>query len=422
MAIFNHQIGNMKTWIFTFLFFACGLSAFATQDKKTIKLRLQSPTGNLSDVTVYFDQGISELYNSKQDAIMVFSKVPGVPQFYGFTLDTVACSDMGYGDLSATTVVPLGFTVGFDGLYNISAIELDNFDSTSIITLEDRVAGTFTDLREDFYQVQLDSSSTGNTGYGRFFIHVSYPVTFSSVNSNCQNSAGKINVVADSSVTWNTCQLVNAANQVLVTDSNVNSAIQFDSLQAGNYQVVFTYGQYTATRSMQINGNFVTASIGTPTETIYTNEDVVFNAITTNANQYTWEFGDSTIITGVANPDQTYLVPGQYTVTLTCTNDSGCTASTQATVIVYEATGIKNISANDIHVYAYGKDITVVMGDVPASNARINVYNLLGQSVLNGPLTQASQVFNMAGQPMGYYLVSVENNGEVKTQKILIAQ
>ncbi len=230
----------MKTWIFTLLFFSYGFTAFATQDKKTIKLRLQSPTGNLSDVTVYFDEGISPFYNSKQDAIMVFSKVPGVPQFYAYSMDTVACSILGYGDLSTTTIVPLGYQVGYDGTYNISAIEMDNFDPTSVITLEDRKLGKFIDLRENFDQVMLDSSDPGTN---RFFIHISTPVIFNTVNSNCQNNAGQVSAVADTSIIWSTCQLFNSSNQLLATDSSVTGAILFDSLQAGNYQVVFTYNQ-----------------------------------------------------------------------------------------------------------------------------------------------------------------------------------
>jgi PKD repeat protein len=409
----------MKTWIFTLLFFSCGLSAFATQNKKTIKLRLQSPTGNLSDATVYFDNGISPFYNSSQDAIMVFSKVPGIPQLYAYSQDNTACSILGAGDFSSTEVVRLGYMVGFGGTYNISAIEMDNFDPTSVITLEDRKLGKFIDLRENFDQVYLDSSDTGSN---RFFIHVSTPAVINTVNSNCQNNGGKINVAVDSSIIWNVCQLYNSSNQLLATDSNLNSAVTFDSLQAGNYQVVFTYNQYTTTKSMQINGNFVVASIGTPVQTIYTTEDVVFNAIATNANQYQWNFGDSTIIMGVANPDQVYLTPGQYTVNLTCSNDLGCSATAQATVIVYEATAINNVSANSMNVFANKNDVTVKMNDAPAAGAKISVYNLLGQLLLAKPITQQNQVFTLAGQPTGYYLVSVENNAEIKTKKILLSE
>ena len=273
----------MKIWIFTFLFVSCGFAAFATQDKKTIKLELTSPTGNLSIVTVYFDQGISSLYNSSQDAAMVFTKVPGVPQFFGVTTDSVNCSILGFGDLSTTTVVPLGYEVGYDGLYTINKIELSNFDPTSIITLEDRTLGITKNLLTDFYQVNLDS---GQIITGRFFIHVSTPVRFSSINSNCQNNGGKINVVPDSSIAWASCQLFNSKNYLLQTDTNLVGAVTFDSLKAGDYQLTFTYGQYTTTESFQVKGNFVTASIGTPAQPLYTGQDVVFSAITSNADQY----------------------------------------------------------------------------------------------------------------------------------------
>ncbi len=173
---------------------------------------------------------------------------------------------------------------------------------------------------------------------------------------------------------------------------------------------------------MQVDGNFVVASIGVPSQTIYTNEDVVFNAIATNANQYQWSFGDSTLIVGVANPDQTYLVPGQYTVNLICSNALGCTATAQANVIVYLPAAINNVSSSAINVSANQKDVTVKMSDVPSLGAKINIYNLLGQLLLAKPITQQTEVFTLADQPTGYYLVSVENNDEVRTKKILLAQ
>src|SRR4051812_47071237 len=127
----------MKTLTFTLLFAILATSAFATQYKKTVKLRLQSPTGNVDDVTMYFDQGISPQYNSQADAAKVFATVPGVPQIFSMTSDNVPCSINGCGTLSNAQVVEVGYKVGYNGLYNITAALIDNFDPTSIIRLQD---------------------------------------------------------------------------------------------------------------------------------------------------------------------------------------------------------------------------------------------------------------------------------------------
>src|ERR1017187_5148495 len=101
----------MKSLICTLFFFVLASSVFATQDKKTLKLRLQSPSGNLCDATLYFDNGISPLYDVHQDAQMVFNNVPGVPEFYSFTADNVPCSINGCGTLSVPATVAFGYHV-----------------------------------------------------------------------------------------------------------------------------------------------------------------------------------------------------------------------------------------------------------------------------------------------------------------------
>ncbi|TAH38373.1 MAG: PKD domain-containing protein [Bacteroidetes bacterium] len=54
---------------------------------------------------------------------------------------------------------------------------------------------------------------------------------------------------------------------------------------------------------------------------------IQFNNTSTNANNYTWNFGDGSAISSQTNPAHTYASSGNYSVTVTASNASGCTSS-----------------------------------------------------------------------------------------------
>ena len=412
----------MKALTFTLLFLTITTGIFASQQKKTLKLRLESPAGNTDVATMYFDEGISPAYDVHQDAAYVFNNIPGIPEFYSYTLDKKAWSINGCGTLQSSELVNLGYHIGYPGNYTINAVLVDNFDPTTIIRLIDNKLGDTVDLRENFYQVQLDT--TDNT-YNRFQILVSTGVKYSSVNSNCTNSGGSITITPDTTITWNQCQLMDTGNQVLQTYLNVTGSVTFTGLAEGDYHVAYTYNNYTAVNSFHLSGNFVQAQIGIPSQPIFTNTDVIFSAITTNANEFNWDFGDSTLIVGVAHPTQVYLVPGTYTVTLYTSNNVGCNASAQATVVVVDgqATGISETTKNEPTVIASGKLININMnGASLAGSSQVNVYNLLGQTVKSIPLNAQTVALNLETQANGYYLVSIRNADALNTKRIFIAK
>jgi len=418
----NLKLKRMKALTFTLLFLTFSVVLFASQEKKTLKLRLQSPTGNTDETTLYFDQGILPAYNIHQDAAYVFNNIPGIPEIYSYTLDKVACSINGCGTLQKAQKVNLGYQVGAPGNYTINATLVSNFDPTTLIRLIDNKMGDTIDLRENFYQVQLDSSDITTN---RFQVLVSSAVKYSSTNANCANTGGTITITPDSTITWNKCQLMDSFDNVLQTYSDVRGPITFAGLAEGNYHVVYTFDQYTATNYFYLSGNYVAAEIGVPAQPIFTNQDVIFSAITTNANQFTWDFGDSTLINGVAHPTQRYLTPGTYTVTLFTSNSMGCSASAQATVIVVSAaaTGINEPGKGEISVIAEGKVINVNIHDALLNdNSQILVYNLLGQAINAQPLTSQTVSINLENQANGYYLVSIRNGGTINTKRVFIGK
>ncbi|MDB5281245.1 MAG: hypothetical protein JWO06_320 [Bacteroidota bacterium] len=367
---------------------------------------------------MYFDQGITPSYNSQADAAKVFANVPGVPEIFSMTDDNVPCSINGCGTLTNAQVVVVGYKVGYNGLYNITAALIDNFDPTSIIRLQDKKLGVIIDLRQNFYQAQLDTTDSST---GRFYLYVSAPAQYSSAPSDCQNTGGQIAVKLDSSITWSLCQLINSSNQVIAADSNVIGTLAFNGLAAGDYTVKFTYSNnYDATNNFHLNGNFVVASIGAPQQTIFTHSDVIFDALVTNASQFSWDFGDGTLINGVAHPDQIFLVPGTYTVNLIASNTQGCSATASTSVEVLLETGINEASNKNINVTAHAKTVTINMNDLSINNGEVSIVNILGQPVYTAAVNTTTQQINLDTQATGYYLVSVKNAGKVSTKRVFL--
>jgi len=408
----------MKIFTTTLLFLTLTISAFASQDKKTVKLRIQSQYGNLDETTVYFDHSISPAYEYQQDAQKVASDVPGVPVIYTITSDNIPCSINGFGELTNTETVSVGIVVNRPGNYSITATLLDNFAPTSIITLEDRLINRFIDLRTNFHTVYLDTTAM-YPAEGRFFIHVTYPSSSSTTIAGCSNNDAQIQINTDPSRTWDSYQLFDALNNPVADSANVSSTVVFSGLAEGDYYLVRTYGAYTTTENFHINGNYIAASIGATAVQVATEENITFSANATHANHFEWDFGDGTLISGVAHPDLAFYEPGVYTVTLICSNDHGCSAQAQIQITVYQAvSGVKDVNAKDAAITSAGKNITVVLPE-GSDNSTIQVYNLLGQPVFNSAVTQQRTTVSL-DEPTGYYLVTVKNTDKVSTKRVFI--
>ncbi|MCS6934078.1 MAG: PKD domain-containing protein [Chitinophagales bacterium] len=407
----------MKTPIITLTLLVANL-AWATQDKKTVQLRLQSSTtGQLDQTTIYFDHAINPNYVYLEDAQKTFSGVAGVPVLWSVTSDNTPCSINGIGTLYQTEVVAIGADVDQTDQYFIIPMLLDNFDPTSIIRLEDKLNGTFHDLRSGAYTTTLDANEPTT---GRFFLHVSTPASFSSTNAGCSDNNGSITVQVDNSITWTYCNLYDTQNNLIGSHTNVNSTVTFTSLPSGEYMLLLSYNGYTVTRPFSVSGIVVTANIQVSDHEVTIGEEIDFHALAQNANQFEWDFGDGTLIYGVANPTIAYYEPGTYTVKMKASNQYGCMDQTTTTVFVNEITsGTNDVENNNVRIQVTGKTITVFANNTQLT--RLNVYGLDGRLASQSTAESNAHSVQLDHLTNGVYLVEItgENLREVKKVQLI---
>jgi len=128
----------------------------------------------------------------------------------------------------------------------------------------------------------------------------------------------------------------------------------------GNYTVTLTVtdddgATHNATATKTVLNRSPVASFTESAETVYLNETIYFNAtgsydLDGNITNYFWEFGDETNATGVTT-EHSYPLEGNYTVTLTVTDDDGATNSTSTSKTVLNRPPVAMFTESAEQVY-----------------------------------------------------------------------
>jgi PKD repeat protein len=335
--------------------------------------------------------------------------------------DNVLCSTNGYSDLSSSEIIPLGIKTDTAGLHIFTAILLNNFDKSTIIELEDRQEHTLVDLRINFYAVQFADNQIVN---GRFFLHVSRAVTFSSLTAGCSNNDGELQLYQDNSIVWSAYSLFDSTGYLVQSATNISGDYRFLNLSEGNYNLVMAHGDNIIEKRVHINGNYIVAHIHPSSFTASVNQEITFYTTAHNTTDYRWSMGDitETEISGMANPTYAYLQAGVYNVVLTGSNSAGCAYRDSVTVTISSATGMANINSNSRNITSNASVITVVLNEEIKQGAELVIYNLLGQPVYTSPITELNTVVALSNQATDYYIVSVVNNYKVSTKRIALVK
>ncbi len=161
----------------------------------------------------------------------------------------------------------------------------------------------------------------------------------------------------------------------------------------GSYNVSLTVsnalGQNTATQTNYIVvGAAATANFTSATNLLTAN----FTNTSTNANSYSWNFGDGSPASTMANPSHNYAMDGTYTVVLTATNACGSVTSSQTVTVATMPTA--GFTAN---VTSGCAPLSVQFTNQSSPNATSYAWSFPGGTPSSSTAQHPTVVYNTAG-------------------------
>lgn len=384
--------------------------------KKQIRLRILDTLSTVYDETnIYLDLGSTSAYSYPEDGQKLVDTSSGAPYIYSFTSDNVPCFSNSYGNFSGPVSIPIGFRVGSSGTFRFMPTLLDNFDQTSIIQLEDKTLGIFHDLRMGDFELAFAQTQTDDN---RFVLHISYPAVISTGDADCSNVNGIITITQDTSIAWNVCTLYDDSLNQLASFFNINGVFNFTSLAEGNYNLSFGFGIYNTIVPVSVNGHQILVEATASKYYASLAEYIHFSATASHTNNYIWDFGDGTVITGVANTDYYYPAEGEYLITITCSNNYGCTAIDTFSVIIAKSTGVFSLTNELIAINTEGKHL--VISNRSNEDLTLQVFNTAGSLLESRMITTPFSDINFPSLPSGMYIVQLKSNNRNLTKRIFL--
>ncbi|MBK7149558.1 MAG: hypothetical protein IPH78_12265 [Bacteroidetes bacterium] len=185
----------------------------------------------------------------------------------------------------------MGLIPGANGTFTFTVNGISSFDPTSYIYLEDKVTGTYQNLRDNnTYTFSMNNTENVN----RFVLHFTPKAEVTAVEANC-NANGQIVIEQPGSASWQ-YQIQNSTTATISSGTLNNSNAVTASVPAGIYTVTLTDNNgYVVVKQVQVNGSSsITAAGSSSTQVAEVNEDITFTSSTANAVTTVWNFGDGT--------------------------------------------------------------------------------------------------------------------------------
>lgn len=136
----------------------------------------------------------------------------------------------------------------------------------------------------------------------------------------------------------------------------------------------FSVSQMTRVKVVKPTANFEPSS-----SVLFNNLDITFANLSSNASTYQWDFGDGNTSTDV-HPNNTYIDPGTYIVTLIATDDKGCVDTIRKPIMILEEFYIyvpNTFTPNEDDI---NEGFSVSMVNI--ASFKMEIYNRWGQKIV----------------------------------------
>jgi PKD repeat protein len=136
------------------------------------------------------------------------------------------------------------------------------------------------------------------------------------------------------------------------------------------------------------------------------------------ADSLRWDFGDGATATGT-NPGHTYADSGTYTICVTSYTSCGDDVNCQD-IHVTGTDDVANIYGSSIKLYP--NPTTGLLNIENAAGAAVRVYNIMGQQIYSGAITNNKYEIDLGGFTSGTYLLQITDNRGTRYTKTIIKQ
>ncbi|WP_420573924.1 M14 family zinc carboxypeptidase [Kordia sp.] len=152
------------------------------------------------------------------------------------------------------------------------------------------------------------------------------------------------------------------------------------------------------------------------------NGEVTFTNTSTNATSYSWDFGDGNMSTD-ENPTHTYVVSGNYTVTLTATNAAcGDNITSEMVNVTVIPLSVTDELLTNVNIYPNPVEDKLYIDTDHHSLQNIVIYNLLGEQILQRSISENNSQIALDLQQVkqGVYMIKLDFTEGNLIKKIII--
>lgn len=352
------------------------------------------------DATDGFDQSYDAAKLKSPSGVSLYSKIGNED----FAIQAMA-------ELTTDKLVPLGIETNNSGAQTLALKNTENLDPTVQIILEDTKTGVFHNMKSGVYNYTFDASNDVN----RFRLHLKPAVQVTTTAESCVQNDATITINSPSATTWN-YQVKNAQNMTVSFGEDFSGIKQIPHLAGGNYSVFLNnnFGVEVIIPVSIAAGSPVSVQATVSSNTVEANTGVVnFAAQVNGATDYTWNFGDGTLVSGTLNPSHVYTAPGTYEVTFIASN-AFCMETITFTIVVKQSTvGIAQMEEQSaFSIYPNPVvDIANIRVNMPQNEEKLTLYvldaagRLVKSEVVNKVDRKSTIQINLSELASGTYQV-----------------
>lgn len=324
----------------------------------------------------------------------------------------------------AVDSVSVNFTIeAYEGMSYGSFIMYHGTDSANMVafdTIPNNIF-TYTDInppavtpgQAQYFAVGVPATGMCSSSRGKNYnasksntanLRTSVPAIVNSVSATqttiCTGNSSDLSTTTSGGTgTYDYSWTANGASEGTTSSITVSPAVTTE------YTCTVTSGSMTSESTITVNVD----PLPVANYTSSVNLDVVtFTDGSLNATTYSWDFGDGTT-DNIASPTHTYVADGNYTVTLTVTNN--CGTDTYVNSVSGILTSLNKQSANErfeLYPNPATESITV-KGDLSATV--VSVWNAQGALVGKYALNDNSRSINISQLAPGIYQVEILKDG-----------